>query len=300
MPQPPNNGQYQRQGGGGMPPGLYGQQQRATNPNPAPAQRPWDPQKERNALRYLGQQLAYCSGNVQKFGNPTPLQAKNLLFKFGKDLLTCLPFPPPDIRSSVLQYFQQVGWDVRNSRPCPGSGPPNGTQIVGLVHELTKYFSLRCGVQPPSMPVLNIPQRTAPLPKKAPVQRTPQTISHASQPQRGYHQGGKGQGQGYQYQNQRGHQHQGGHRQQGGYQNRNQQHGGGGKGASYQQNRNYTNSTRQNYGNSNNNNNSNRGRSSDGFQTVGGNRRGYGGNSVNHSGNASTVNHSGGTQLRRN
>lgn len=268
LPQPPP--------GMGRQPPQQQYQQRSVAP---PAQKPWDPNKERKALHYLGAQLGYCTGNVNKFGNPTPLQAKNLLHKFGKDLLTCLPFPPPDIRSAVLAYFNQVGWDVRQARPVPGSRPPNGTQIVGLVHELTKYFSARTGAPPPTMPILKIPQAKAPAPAPAPqqrkpVQRTYQTVSHAVQPQRGY---GKGKG-GNQYQNNRGYQDRGyqdRQKGQGGYYNRSHQ---GGKGSSYQQNRNYQNSNRQNYGSNNRSRQQQQGE--DGFTVVGGRR------TVNHSGSS--------------
>lgn len=247
----------------------------------APVNRPWDHDKERKALAYLAAQLGYCTGNVNKFGNPTPVQAKNLLHKFGKDLLTCLPFPPVDIRSAVLGHFSAVGWDVRQGRPVAGSKPPDGTQIVGLVHELTKYFSARTGSPPPKMPILNIPVTSAPAPRPAPAPapllhkpvpqaqvRTHQTVSHAVVPQKGgYGKGKGGYGKGKGSENNRYPDRQEKGKGQGGYYNHNNNKGSKG---GYQQNRTYQNSSRQSYGASNAR--PQQEKSADGFTTVG-NRR---------------------------
>jgi len=62
---------------------------------------------------------------------------------FASQLLSCLPNPPDEVKTRIVESFGQIGWDILKARPRPQAQPPLHTQLQWLLTDLQTFFKQR-------------------------------------------------------------------------------------------------------------------------------------------------------------
>jgi len=141
-------------------------------PAPAPAPSTVSKASEEAAYEHLKKELLRVRMLLSTFGEPNNAQKGKFLRALTTGLVACLKQPPPDVRSTVGEYFRRTGWEIRHNKPVPGVKPPTGEHMETLLRFSVTFFGKRIG-KPTATEIIAASQ-----PRAEPVQRQQPRAPH--------------------------------------------------------------------------------------------------------------------------